>query len=79
MHILVQLNMIGHQLFASEPIGNLFYLHEVIFEIPKYSFLSKPPAWRGAGASMEIYELLVPFSIKSPKHHVEWCHGKVAL
>ena len=28
-------NMIGHGLFASEPLGNLFYLHVVIFEIPK--------------------------------------------
>ena len=27
-------NMIGHRLFASEPIGNLFSLHAVIFEIP---------------------------------------------
>ena len=33
--ILAQWNMIGHQLFASELIGNLFYLHAVIFEIPK--------------------------------------------
>ena len=36
--------MIGHGLFASEPIGNLFYLHAVIFEIPKYYFVIKPPA-----------------------------------
>ena len=24
--------MIGHRVFGSEPIGNLFYLHAVIFE-----------------------------------------------
>ena len=36
--------MIGHPLFASEPIGNLSYLHAVIFEIPKHYFMIKPPA-----------------------------------
>ena len=34
----------GHRLFASEPIGNVFYLHAVIFEIPKQLFIIKPPA-----------------------------------
>ena len=40
-HILAQWNMTGHGLFASEPIGNLFYLHAVIFEIPKKCFIIK--------------------------------------
>ena len=35
--------MIGHRLFASESVGNLFYLHAVIFEIPKKYFIIKPP------------------------------------
>ena len=34
MHALAQWNMIGHRLFDSEPIGNIFYLHAAIFEIP---------------------------------------------
>ena len=33
-HALAQWHMIGHQLFFSEPIGGVFYLHEAIFEIP---------------------------------------------
>ena len=37
-------DMIGHRLFAGEPIGNLFYRHAVIFEIPKNYFIIKPPA-----------------------------------
>ena len=36
--------MIGHKLFASEPIGNLLYQHAVIFEISKWHFIIKPPA-----------------------------------
>ena len=31
-------------IFASEPIGSLFYLHMVIFENPKWYFIIKPPA-----------------------------------
>ena len=34
MHALAQWNMIGHRLFDSEPIGNIFYLHAAVFEIP---------------------------------------------
>ena len=34
-HIFAQWNMAGHWLFASEPIGNLFYLDAVMFEIRK--------------------------------------------
>ena len=37
--------MIGHRVFAREPIGNLFYQHAAIFEIPRYCFIIKPPAW----------------------------------
>ena len=33
--------MIGHRLFASEAIGNLFYLHAVIFEISRQYFIIK--------------------------------------
>ena len=61
--------MIGHQLFAIEPIGNLSYLHAVIFEIPKQYFIIKPPACSGVDVSIEIYELLLLFSIITP-----WCH-----
>ena len=57
--------MIRHRLFASEPVGNLLYLHAVIFEIPKSLFIIKPPACWGANVSIEIYELLLLFSITS--------------
>ena len=33
-HVLAYGNMTGHPFFAREPIGNLFFLHEVVFEIP---------------------------------------------
>ena len=33
-HVLAQWHMIGHRLFVSEPIGNVFYLHAAIFGIP---------------------------------------------
>ena len=36
--------MIEHKLFASEPIGSLFYLYAVIFEIRKRDFVIKLPA-----------------------------------
>ena len=62
MHILTQWNMIRRRLFASEPIGNFFYLHVVIFEIPKYYFIVKPPACWDADVSIEIYELLLLFT-----------------
>ena len=65
-HILAQWNMVGHELLASEPIGNLFYLHALIFEIPKQHFIIKPPAWWGADVSIEMYELLLLFSIITP-------------
>ena len=55
--------MIGHRLFASEPIGNFFYLHAVIFEIPKQYFIIEPPAYCGTDVLIEIYELLLQFSI----------------
>ena len=64
--ILAQLNMVRHRLFASEPIGNLFYLHAVIFETPKQYFIIKPPACWGADVLIEIYELLLLFSIITP-------------
>ena len=41
-HTLAQRHLIGYQLFASEPIGNVFYLHVVIFYIPMYRFIKSP-------------------------------------
>ena len=35
IHALEKWNMIGHELFHIEPIGNIFYLQAAIFEIPK--------------------------------------------
>ena len=55
--------MIGHRLFV---LWNLSYLHAVIFEIPKQYFIIKPPACWGADVSIEIYELLLLFSIITP-------------
>ena len=57
--------MIGHQLSDSEPIGNIFYLQVAIFEIPEERFIIKPPACSGADVSIEIYQLLLLFSIIS--------------
>ena len=31
--------------FDTEPIGGIFYLHTVIFKIPKLRFIIKPPAY----------------------------------
>ena len=58
--------MTGQQLFASGPIGSLFYLHAAIFEIPKLCFMIKPLTCWGTDVSIEIYELLLLFSIISP-------------
>ena len=58
--------MIGHGLFASEPKGNLFHLHAIIFEIPKKCFVIEPPARWGTDVSIEIYEFLLLFSIITP-------------
>ena len=33
-YTLAQWNVIEHRSFPSEPVGNFFYLHAVIFEIP---------------------------------------------
>ena len=57
--------MIERPLFDKEPIGNIFYPHTVIFEIPILRFLIKPPACWGADVSTEIYKLLLLFSIIS--------------
>ena len=54
-HILAQWNMIGYRLFASDPTGNLFYLHAAIFEISKQCSIMKPPAPWGVDVSIEIY------------------------
>ena len=34
IYFVYSINTIGHQMFASEPIGNIIYLQAVIFEIP---------------------------------------------
>ena len=61
-HTLAQWNMIGHRLFDSEPVGNIFDLHATVFEIPNYRFMRKPPASWGMDVSIEIYNLLLLFS-----------------
>ena len=66
--------MIGYWLFASKPIENLFYLRMAIFEIPKYCFIIKLPACWGADVSIEIYELLLLFTIISPCFDESFCH-----
>ena len=48
----------------------IFYLHEAIFEIPMNRFIIKPPASWGMDVSIDIYQLLLLFSIISP-----WIHG----
>ena len=63
---MAQWSIIGHGLFASEPTGNLFYLRAVIFEIPKKYFIIKPSGCWGADVSIEIYKLLLLFSIITP-------------
>ena len=60
---LAQWNVIRNQLSDSEPIGNIFYLQVAIFEIPEERFIIKPPACSGADVSIEIYQLLLLFSI----------------
>ena len=60
---LAQWNMIGNQLSDSEPIGNIFYQQAAIFEIPEERFIMKPPSCSGADVSIEIYQLLLLFSI----------------
>lgn len=42
LYTLAQSHMIGHSLFDSDPIGNIFYSHMVIFEIPEWHFKIKP-------------------------------------
>ena len=57
--------MIGHRLFVSEPIGNVFYLHAPIFENLVQHFI-KPPACLEVDVSIDIYQLLFLFDITSP-------------
>ena len=47
-------------------LENIFYLRKAILEIPEQYFILKPPACLGADVSIEIYELLLLFSIISP-------------
>ena len=44
-HVLAQRHMVGNRLFVREPIGNIFYLHAEIFEIPMEHFIIKPTAY----------------------------------
>ena len=48
-----------------KPIGNLFYLHAGIFEIPMEHFIIKPTAYWGVDVSIDIYQLSLLFSIIS--------------
>ena len=50
-------------MFASESIGNLFYLHAAIFEISKQCFIINPPVCWCADVSIKIYELSLLFSL----------------
>ena len=50
----------------SELIRNFFYLYAAMFETPMWCFIRKPPAYRGTDVSIEIYQLLLLFSITSP-------------
>ena len=58
-YALVQWHRIGHWLFVSEPVGNVFFLHAAIFEIPM------PACW-GADFSVDVYQLLLLSHIISP-------------
>ena len=50
------------------------FLSVVIFKIPKQYFIIKPPACWGADVSIEIYELLLLFSIITPWYEL-WFHS----
>ena len=68
---LAQWHLIRYRFFVSEPIGNVFYLHKAIFEIPMYRFI-KPPAYWGADVSIDICQLLLLFRIISPCFNQIW-------
>ena len=74
MHALAEWNMIGRRLFNDiEPIGNIFYLHEAIIEVPKQRFIIKPPGCWGMDLLTEIYQLLLMFGIISPwSRSLDW-------
>lgn len=57
--------MIRHQLFDSVLIGKIFYVQAIIFEIPKQNFIIKPSASWDTNFTLEVYELLLLFSIIS--------------
>ena len=58
--------MTGHRLFASEPIGNLFLSARGNIWNSKEVFYNKTTSCWGADVSIEIYELLLLFSIITP-------------
>ena len=70
MHVLAQWHMIGHRLFVSEPIRNIFYLCAAIFEIP-------PACW-GEHVLIDIYQLPL-FSIISPCWILKCTDSKTCL
>ena len=69
----------GHQLFDSESITRIFSLYETIFEPRDESFIIKPYCW-GTNGSLEIYQLLLQFSIISLSSIEKWwiCQRSIA-
>ena len=64
-YALAEQHMIRHRLLDSQPIGNVFYLHAAIFETSVQRSIIKLPACSGADVQIEIYQLLLLFSIIS--------------
>ena len=79
--------MIGHRFFHSESVGNNFYLHMAIFEIPRQRFVIKPPACWGTDVSVEtpchIYVgtvcvdnwQLSSINLSHKDFHLGWCRS----
>ena len=75
---MAQWNMIGHRLFASELIGNPFYLHAITFEISKKYFVIKPPVCWGVDILIEIYSCFLQeeqISKSSERGHPQDVYG----
>ena len=58
--------LIGNPFCDSQQIENIFCLHAAIFEIPKWRFRIKSPACWGTDVSIDMYHLLLLFSIILP-------------
>ena len=64
--------LIGHPFCGSQQIGNIFCLHAAISEIPKWRFRIKSPACWGTDVSIDMYHLLLLFSIILPWLKVDY-------